>query len=128
MKPNVKLNNIIALTLDLADQGKLTTVNIGGNSKTVQVFLETESKVAGLDDKDAMNAISDWLSLASGDGVEEDTGAAKYKKALTKLEAYVRDKAEAKSEAAKAVKQQVDKPRFTNRGLVDVTAPSVLSS
>ena len=52
--------------LDLAEQGQLTVVSIGGNSKTVSVFLEAEQKTATLDDDKGLNAISDWLSLATG--------------------------------------------------------------
>ena len=111
MKPNVQLNHIISLTMDLGEAGKTASISVGGNSRTVTVFLDAEQKKAKLDDRDGLNKIADWLSLAAGSDVAEAVG----------------DIAEAKADAAKAVKRQVDKLRF-NRVLVDVTAPGVISS
>ena len=96
MKPNVQLNHIISLAMDLGEAGKTISISVGGNSRTLTVFLDAEQKKAGLSDRDGMNKIADWLSLAAGSDVAQAIG----------------DIAEAKAEAAKAVKQQVDKPRL----------------
>ena len=116
MKPNVQLNHIISLAMDLGCR-----ISIDGPLSEVSVFFKAESKTAKLDDRDGMNKIADWLSLAAGSDVEAKAYCMAWDESDSKA---VGDIAEAKAEAAKAVKQQVDKPRI-NRGFVDITAPGV---
>jgi len=130
MKPNVQLNHIIGLAMDLGAAGRLATVNIGANSCSVLVLLEEDRMAAKLDDRDGMNKIADWLSLAAGGTSWASDTNEKFTVGDNGVLTYeaVGDIAEAKAEATQAIKQEVDKPRFPARGLIDVTAPSVLSS
>jgi len=122
MKPNVQLNHIIALGMDLG-----CLVDINCHKKEVTVYHRGESKTSQLSDRDGMNKLADWLSLSPGFAVSqpwiEDIAEAKAE--AVKVVGII---AAAKAESVKAIKRAIDAPRWTNRNLLDTTAPGVLSS